>query len=400
MHFPRTLAFFGFAALAASLGLVTACGDDDSSASPATDGGADAAADTGAQEDAAGDADAGRPQPVPLSLGEGHRPGLAVDATGTAYIAWYGTETGTTTLQFCRLPRGAKACDVRSAITAPGTSISRPFVTVDGDDVRVVSYRYALTGDRFDAIYVFRSTDRAKTFDAGRMIGTVPFNDAIVGPGDALSFATDAVTEGEIYERAAADATEPPATRALLSVDHPYSGAVALIDPATPIVVFADGSGNAQLRRYGGTGELNDVASWSAAKDIGHGEYMHLAAGTSGVFLKARTAANALEVRKWDGDTFGAGVAVPEGTGELPQSHLSQDPAGALHLVWPRIANDGIRLYYASSKDGATWETKLLLTGPDKIESMRVAAASDHAGLTVFEGPNATIRALAVPDPE
>ena len=44
-------------------------------------------------------------------------------------------------------------------IAAPGTTLSRPFVTVDGATVRVVSYRYGLTGARFDEIWEFTSAD-------------------------------------------------------------------------------------------------------------------------------------------------------------------------------------------------------------------------------------------------
>ena len=116
-------------------------------------------------------------------------------------------------------------------------------------------------------------------------------------------------------------------------------------------------------------------------------------------FLKGRTAASALEVRRFDGDTFAAGTPIPEGTGELPQSHLSQDPAGRLHAVWPRIDVDGIRLYHAISDDGATWETDLLLTGPDNIASLRIAAAADHRGVAVWAGPEAAIVVLAVAPP-
>ena len=61
-----------------------------------------------------------------LTIGTGHKPGVAVDPAGTAYIVWYGPESNTTSLNFCRLPRGAGACDVRTTIAAPGTTLSGP----------------------------------------------------------------------------------------------------------------------------------------------------------------------------------------------------------------------------------------------------------------------------------
>ena len=65
-------------------------------------------------------APAGAGAATPLTIGSGHKPGVAVDAAGTAYIAWYGPESSITSLNFCRLPRGAAACDVSTTIAAPG----------------------------------------------------------------------------------------------------------------------------------------------------------------------------------------------------------------------------------------------------------------------------------------
>jgi hypothetical protein len=335
---------------------------------------------------------------APITIGQGFKPGVAVDASGTAYIAWYGPEADTSSLQFCRLPRGASACAIRKAIAAPGTSLSRPFVIVSGATVRVISYRYGLTSGRFDAVYVFVSNDGGSTFDAGQQIGTVPYNDAVVGPGNAVSFATDAYSFAEVYERAPLDATSPPPARAILSGDHPYSGAVGLIDGTTPLVAFADASGNAQFRRFSGTGDPNDAATWSAPQDIGRGDSMNLAGGSSGLFLKARDGDGKLVVRKLAGTTFGAAVAIPEGTGELPQSHLTQDPGGRLHATWPRIDVDGTRLYHATSDDGATWQTGRVLTGPDGIADLRLAVAADHIGVAAWDtGPTTTtIRVIAI----
>src|SRR4051812_19790812 len=94
----------------------------------------------------------------PVPIGAGVEPDVEVTPAGTAYIAWIGAEpSGNTTLHFCRLPRGAGACDVNAPITTPGTSLTRPFVTVSGATVRVFSYRYGLNGPRFDAVYMFTS---------------------------------------------------------------------------------------------------------------------------------------------------------------------------------------------------------------------------------------------------
>src|SRR3954452_19268530 len=123
----------------------------------------------------------------PVPIGPGVEPDVEVDPAGTAYIAWIGSEPTITSLHFCRLPRGASACAVNAPITAPGTSLTRPFVTVSGAVVRVFSYRYGLTGQRFDAVYMFTSQDGGASFDAGVQVGTVAFYDAVAGPGNGVS---------------------------------------------------------------------------------------------------------------------------------------------------------------------------------------------------------------------
>src|SRR5215218_2497852 len=52
---------------------------------------------------------------TPIDLGPGNRPSVVVDPAGTAHILW--VIENFSAPQYCRLPRGATACDLRSAIT-------------------------------------------------------------------------------------------------------------------------------------------------------------------------------------------------------------------------------------------------------------------------------------------
>ena len=268
---------------------------------------------------------------TPLTIGTGHKPAVAVDPAGTAYIAWFGPESNTTSLHFCRLPRGAGACDVATTIAAPGTTLSRPFVTVDGATVRVVSYRYGLTGARFDEIWEFTSVDGGATFDAGHPVGIAPFDEAVRGPGDSLTVATSAESTGLAVQNVPLDGSTAGTSQAILSADHPYNGTVGPAAPATMVAVFADASSNAQVRTT--TGVLNDAATWTAPVDLGYADYPRLAGGPSGLYLLSGTVANALTVRKFDGTTFDAGVKIAD-LADDAQAHLTQDPAGRLHAVF------------------------------------------------------------------
>jgi hypothetical protein len=331
-------------------------------------------------------APAGAGAATPLTIGSGHKPGVAVDAAGTAYIAWYGPESNITSLNFCRLPRGASACDVSTTIAAPGTTLSRPFVTVDGATVRVVSYRYGLTGARFDEIWQFTSADGGTTFDAGHAIGVVPFDEAVRGPGATLTVATNAFFEGLVAQNVPLDGSTAGESRAVLSSDHPYNGTVGLVDANTPLAVFVDGSSNAQFRRYIGAGSLNDPAAWTPAADIGYADYPRLAGGPSGLFLMSGTPQNALTVRKYTGTTFTAGTRIAD-IGDDAQAHLTEDPGGRLHALFGRIGAAGLELDYATSDDGVRWQSGPLLTQPGtlSIGQLRAAAAPDHIGVAAWE---------------
>jgi len=335
---------------------------------------------------------------TPLTIGTGHKPGVAVDAAGTAYIAWFGPESTTTSLNFCRLPRGAGACDVTTTIAAPGTTLSRPFVTVDGALVRVVSYRYGLTGARFDQIWEFTSADGGATFDAGHPVGIAPFDEAVRGPGDTLTVATNAESTGLAVQNVPLDGTDAGATEAILSADHPYNGTVGLAGPAM-VAVFADASGNAQVRTSGGV--LNDAATWTPPVDLGYADYPRLAGGPSGLFLLSGTPANALTVRKFDSTTFNAGAKLAD-IADDAQAHLTEDPAGRLHAVFAHNTAAGLELGYATSDNGTSWKSGPLLTQTDTTQSfgaLRAATAPDHIGVAAWEtasGGTSDVRVLGI----
>jgi hypothetical protein len=315
----------------------------------------------------------------PITIGTGHKPGVAVDAAGTAYIAWYGAESLFSSLQFCRLPRGASACAHQGQIATSQDSLSRPFVTVSGSTVRVVQYRYGGTSGVFE----FVSTNSGDTFGAEAQIGSIPFDEAVQGPGDTLSAATNAASSGLEFQNMQLGGGS--AGTALLSADHPYNGSVGLIDASTPLTVFSAGDSQSQFRRYDGSGSVNDVNHWTAPVSVGYADYPRLAGGPTGLFMLAGTAANGLEVRRYDGTTFGAAAPLAA-SGDDAQDHIAQDAAGRLHAVFPQGAADGLHLIHATSDDGVTWRSGTVLTqATGGIAALRAAVAPDHVGVVAWE---------------
>ncbi len=308
---------------------------------------------------------------------------MTVDATGTAHVAW--GSPSSPALSFCRLPRGATDCAVRSTLPVSGESLSRPFVRVgDGGVVDVVQYRYG-TGEPYDGVFRWTSTDGGASWGAARLIGTVPFHDAALGPGDAVSFATDAVTQGQLYQRAPLDGSAQATTHANLAADRPHSGSVAIVD-GVPIVVLADGSANAFVRRFSGMGDPNDAANWLAPVEIGTGRYMRLAPGPTGLFLWSIADDGFGEVRRYNGNGFGAGL--PLSTAKAgAHGELHQDPGGRVHAIWSQGAADGIHLFHAVSDDGASFRRgDLGVTTEGGIDEPRAAVGADHVGVVAWGG--------------
>jgi hypothetical protein len=330
---------------------------------------------------------------TPLVIGQGADPGLAVDASGTAYLAWNGTEpSGTRSLHFCRLPRGATACAGAATIAVPdgSYSLSRPFVAVSGPLVQVTQSRYGFAAGSFNQVIQFTSQDGGNSFDAGTPVGTIAFNEAVNGPG-GVAAVTLSTTGGGFFQLMRAGG----AASALLSGDHPYDGAVGVTPAGQLLAIFDDANGNAQFHLQSGSGDPNDPATWGAPVDIGVESYPRLAGGPAGLFLMGENASRGLEVRKWTGATFGPPAALGTGN-EAPQAALSQDAGGRLHAVWPTFEADGIVLHYAVSDNGTAWQQGGIVMQTDgEPDEARVAAAPDHVGVAVWTTAS-QVRLLAV----
>jgi hypothetical protein len=336
---------------------------------------------------AAGSAHAASPVPI----GPGVEPDVEVDPAGTAYIAWIGAEpTGNTTLHFCRLPRAATACNLNVPIAAPGTSLTRPFVTVNATTVRVFSYRYGLTGQRFDAVYMFTSHDGGASFDPGIQVGTVAFYDAVLGPGNGVSLVEN---NSAIFQRVPADGTGPATLEAHLSDDHPYNPSLA-ITPSAILAVFASGSGAAQFRLQQSGGDPNEIATWTPPQDFSpYAAYLRLATGPTGTFLMSANTPGNKVVQRFNGTGFDPPVELPGPAHDFSggSSDIVEDSAGRLHIVWPFGDANGTHLGYATSDDGSKWSTTTFEASPNPADGsqtageMRAAVAPDHVGVTVWQ---------------
>ena len=162
------------------------------------------------------------------------------------------------------------------------------------------------------------------------------------------------------------------AAHAVLSSDHPYHGSVGLYGSFDPIAVFSDGSSLSQFRRWDGSGDYNNVANWLPAVDIGYADYPRLVSSYAGayspsahpngtpLFLLAGTQGGGLEVREWNGATFGPGTTISKqrrgrsglswsrtsgstGAGSTPFTRRARLTACSCSTRPPRTASAGSR---------------------------------------------------------
>ncbi len=339
------------------------------------------------------------PAATPILIGAGTNASVAVDGAGTAFIVYNDNDDDLpeprAVLHFCRLPRGGAACERRLDIALPGTTLTRPQVFVEGRTVRIFAFRYDVPGPEFTVSYVLTSTDGGSTFGAPIRAGTlVAGEDAVAGPGtDGISVVTEHAG-GARYQRVDANKPSPVDSNGRSTLpsanfggEYPLNSAVGLVNATTPLVTFNALNYTAAFRVFKGSGDVNDAANWSDAQVIApHGEYGRLAEGPSGLFSQL-SAGNPyrLDVRRFDGSTFGAPTSIPISEG-APSSDLAQDPGGMLFSLWPENSGvEGPRLRYASSPDGVSWRRADLAAFAHPVINLRAAAAADHLGYAVMD---------------
>ncbi|MEV4423481.1 hypothetical protein AB0L40_26450, partial [Patulibacter sp. NPDC049589] len=261
---------------------------------------------------------AAKPTP-PIALAAGARhPHAVVDAAGTAYVTWNVPTDGSEgprredAIGFCRLPRGATACDnpPETRLLIPQKTYGTgddPFLNQEvsrgaapvivGDQLVILSTRYPTLyplpdGDTTDrATIQFVSLDGGTSFSGGSPVTSgINILDVPVSFGSDTSprIGTLNPTEDGIVFRA----LSPGA----------FTGAGAILEPGALYgantqltrlpnggiaALFADGPGSIAVRRFLGQGDPNDVANWTPKEHL-QGYDPSIATGSGGRLLVAR----------------------------------------------------------------------------------------------------------------
>jgi hypothetical protein len=342
------------------------------------------------------------PKPFTLDASPGAaKPTIAVDATGTAHIAWNlnGPAIGDDAIVYCQVPRGARSCAKKLTLAAPLESTSPPQVLLPGDGrVLIVSSRCCVGAAGYPT-YLLASSDGGASFAAPLQIGNNEADDAELGPGEfSVSTISDVTTGGVTFQVSPLNGPSPEHVATLGeipgSIGAAYSGTIAFVDPLTPIVAMDD-LDNVYFRRFGGGIAYNDATAWGPLNLVAAGSGPQLAglpSGKNGVHMLYRAGTPGkfrLVASRFNGTSFGSATPVSE-TGDPIFHSFFMDASGRLHAVWVNNSDDSLR--HRVQPSGKGWGTIETLVGKGQagdVYDTKAAAAKDGGGFAVWDANNA-----------
>ncbi len=361
-------------------------------------------------------------KPVRLSTTGASKPGVAIDENDTAHVAWLEEpDGGEDDIVYCRLPRGAAACDSTTTLTGPSFDGSRAFgfgpvqvLAPGGGQVDVLGYFCCGPGGR-GVLMRWTSGDGGTTFSPGKWIGVAAAEAAIFGPGDhavTMAFGGSSAPLAASVQVAETDGPEgSPETAAALIGDPDgqqfYTGGVGLIDSATPVTAYTDLE-DTFVRVYDATHgtEYNDADHWYPAVRIAGEAQPSIVTGAAGTYLmtydeyEGNVLRGAYQVRRVSQAADGTLVlGKPFLASDISRSlfgALSADSGGGLTAVWTDEGTTAA-LRSAYAPQGGAFTRPGTLVDDVRAFNIKVATASDGGGTVVWDDNDHTVWAVGIP---
>ena len=336
----------------------------------------------------------------PVYLGAGSDPGVAVDAAGTAHVAYnadYVSDVGEP-LMYCAWPRGARRCTPRAIVSDGESPSAQPALVRAGPapgQVTIVSQR--------ENVQVVRSADGGATFAPPAVIGTGRWFDGAFGPGDQLALSFRNLGYIEYYHRSLAG---PPDASGEVDLNrrHAIDSQVEFAG-GRPVLVSGARVPKIAVSSWTGQGDVHDPATWAGPFNIATSNYFALASGPRGLFLAHESPAgfpDRMVVRKFTGRRFGRARRIPErrlGLAGIINVGLAQDPTGRMVAAW--YSSPRNRIEVSASRTGRRWtQARVLATGVEVPSDIQIGLGPDGRGLVVWDENLAdTIHAVRVSAP-
>jgi hypothetical protein len=356
-----------------------------------------------------------------FNVGTGSSPDVVTDESGNAHVVWQDGNT----VRYCRVPKGATACNATSALTAPGnadsgdqTAIVNPGNTI----VYIVTHRSSSTVPSDTGTYLFTSGNNGNSFNAPVKVGTSELRGgAIAGPGTGVSVVTEQSNAPQ-YQRLPFPAVSPNNSVATLPNSGTLSDLPTVGIPLSgrPLVAWVQGVNNdiaydqykASSPAVTGNGPpppANVSSNWGPTAAIAaQGRFPKIASGPNGLVLQFRNESDKT-LRAIRLNPANDGFAPPEGAQTVsPAGSISEDDlsanrtSGHFASVWTFTGASGTELRYARSDAGTAWTAPVpILRGFTSANTFHVSTAPDDSGWVSFrDGSNVSVAPLeAIVDP-
>ena len=327
---------------------------------------------------------------APGFLGRGHDPGVAVDAAGTAHVAWLARAGDAGTIEYCQVRRGTRRCALRRSIAVPDDGFGKVQVLLPRPGtVQIVA-------PLLDPAALATSADGGSTFGLGTIGETPAIETAIYGPGETISLMSGSGPAA--FGRFNSDGSGPPnlptqfgsASESLETTLAPWgSGFVAFFSGLRARSVLWNGAGDPNLQE-----------SWVEGPRLGRADNPRAVGGKSGTWVAyVRRQRDRTYVRRLR--TSGRLGAERTLFRDSPfDVTFAQGPRGNMALVF----ESGDSASIVRSRNGRRWTRPRRLFRGNEPQDMRAALGPRGGGWVVWDANAGNagvhpIRIAALPGP-
>ena len=327
--------------------------------------------------------------PVLLST-SGDAVGVAVDAQGTAHIAYNDPSAAVgEPLMYCAWPRSARTCTPRAILSDNASPLAQPPLLQAGPapgQLTIVSSR--------DQIDVLRSADGGATWSAPVSVGTGRWFGGSIGPAGQLALSFRNLGYIEFYERSL---TGSPADTATADLNHGHGvNSVTGFAGSIPVLVSGGSTIRMAVSSWSGQGDIHDPATWLGPFNVANSSFFDLAGGPRGLWLAyqlpTHTLGDRIYTRRFILKTHRFGPRHAIRFGRLGLSPLiglgiGQSPDGRLVVAWYDDIDD--RIEVSASRTGAHWtRARVVATGVALPGDIRVGLGPKGRGVVVWDDNN------------
>ena len=335
----------------------------------------------------------GSPQPElrPFSIGPASDPGsVALEPDGGLVVA-YGIASGNGKTAVCLLNRGGHTCSHRVTLSPlSGDDLFGPSeVFVPSADHVVVLQGDCCDNSAAGGDLLFTSTNGGRTFGAPVRIGSLGVSEAALVGGNVVFMVGDN-HDGAQVESVAVNAGGPPAGIATPIAQEAFDVGVGSYRGGALIAADDDTTDYTTRVAYAAAGKDFDASS--SYHGVGTFPHEQLVGISGDALLTERTTGSeALELRIFNGTSFGPAHVVPFTAGGGPEWFaIDTDPSGHVHVFNVSTHLSPIYdLFEESTSTGAHWNAPLNLG--DAIANNTFAVGLDAAGSGLVLGTDPAI---------